>query len=66
MKREFCHNSRRWISLMVFKGRPPNSCPYADTHFMDCGNCAYWELKEETSYIKKIMEILHSYEKEAN
>ena len=61
MKREFCLNSRRWIEKMALYGKPPKSCPYRSNNFFTCENCGYYEMREETNYIKKIRKILRSY-----
>lgn len=61
MLREFCTNSRRWITLMCW-GRPPLSCPYRQENFCHCDNCGYKEDREETPYIKRVMKILGEWD----
>lgn len=59
-KREFCMNSRRWISFMILS-KPPKSCPYETDNFSGCDNCSYKVLRIPTKYFirkKKLLEEL--------
>lgn len=58
MKREFCLNSKRWIKIMAINGQPPISCLRRSDNFSTCQDCGYYEMKEETSYLKKFRKLI--------
>lgn len=41
----------------MYFGKPPKSCPYYTDNFYRCNDCAYYQLKEETKYFKKFMNM---------
>lgn len=51
----FCWNSRRWIALMDLRMKYPEACL---TKGQGCANCAYFENKPATPYIKSILRAL--------
>lgn len=58
----FCWNSRRWIALMDLRMKYPEACL---SKGQGCDNCAYFENRTATPYIKSILLALKDASQEA-
>ena len=57
----FCLNSKRWITTFLAMSLP-KSCPYETEK--DCieDGCAYFELRQPTKYLLRVIEIFKKLE----
>lgn len=55
----FCLSSRRWEITLVWG--IPMTCPYFEKAIAgNCDDCAYFEWREPTAYVKRKMRIMES------
>ena len=56
----FCLNSKQWITVM-FSMFLPKSCPNETEQFCEYEKCAYYESREATPYLLRMIKIMKSY-----